>query len=74
MKMLTYTTKQLAHELNVSRNKIDMLRKLGILTGMKNGKGYIYTHDEVQTFLHDYNGADISNEQTINAYRKEKKL
>ena len=72
--MLTYTTKQLAKELNVSRNKIDMLRKIGVLTGMKNGKGYIYPSDEIDSFLKNYKGADISNEGTINAFRKEKGL
>ena len=63
--MLTYTTKQLATELNTSRNLIDILRQEGCLVGIKKGNGYIFTSKEVDEFLERFTGYDISNRFAI---------
>lgn len=62
----TYTTKQLAKILNLSgTQKVDQLRKAGAIKGIKKGNGYIFTSNEINAFLNDFNGLDISNEETI---------
>lgn len=62
---LTYTTAQLAEELNTSRNLVDILRQEGALTGIKKGNGYIYTYTEIERFLEDWAGMDMSNRFAI---------
>lgn len=62
---LVYTTSELAIELRMHEQKINQLRQLHALKGIKKGKEYIYTHEEVMEFLRKYNGKDISNEQKI---------
>lgn len=63
--MLSYSTTDLAHELHTDRNKIDNLRKAGLLRGIKIGKGYIYPEEEVKRFLKENLGADVSNVNEI---------
>lgn len=63
--MLTYTTQQLAEQLNTSRNLIDILRQEGALTGIKKGNGYIFTHTEIERFLDEWTGMDMSNRHAI---------
>ncbi len=65
MRRLTYTTEQLAEELNTNRNLISILREEGAITGIKKGNGYIYTCSEVDQFLNDWVGMDMSNRETI---------
>jgi len=62
--MLTYTTNELAKELHTSRNHIDMMRRLGLLTGIKKGHAYIFDEQMVMAFLNEARGKDISNEDT----------
>lgn len=62
---LTYTTAQLAAELNTSRNLIDILRQEGALIGIKKGNGYIFHYREIERFLQEFAGMDMSNRQAI---------
>lgn len=62
---LTYTTAQLAAELNTSRNLIDILRQEGALVGIKKGNGYIYHYKEIERFLQEFAGMDMSNRHAI---------
>jgi excisionase family DNA binding protein len=62
---LAYTTEEVATLLRTHRNKIDQLRKNGLISGIKLGKGFIYAASEVQSFLDRYAGEDLSNEQAM---------
>ena len=59
---LVFTTEEVADLLKVNRKIIDSLRKTGILHGIKLGKGFIFSANEINRFLEDYEGADLSNE------------
>ena len=62
----TYTTKEVAYMLNLqSTDKVDLLRKKGVLKGIKKGNGFIFADYVIAGFLHDYEGLDISNEEKI---------
>ena len=62
---LVYTTKELADELHTSSDKIDLLRRAGAIKGIKKGKGFIFTIEEVKDFLERFKGADLSNHESI---------
>lgn len=56
--MVTYTTEELQDFLHCGVCKLIQLRKAGLLTGVKLGKGYIYTKEEIDKFLREQkNGA-----------------
>ena len=61
----TYTTAEVANRLHTHRNMIDRLRRNGLLNGIKLGKGFIYSEEEVQRFLRNYAGLDLSNESNM---------
>lgn len=61
----TYTTAEVATMLHTHRNMIDRLRRNGLLSGIKLGKGFIYSEEEVQRFLRNYAGLDLSNETNM---------
>lgn len=61
----TYTTAEVATRLHTHRNMIDRLRRNGLLSGIKLGKGFIYSEEEVQRFLRNYAGLDLSNETNM---------
>lgn len=61
----TYTTAEVATRLHTHRNMIDRLRRNGLLNGIKLGKGFIYSEEEVQRFLRNYAGLDLSNETNM---------
>lgn len=61
----TYTTAEVATRLHTHRNMIDRLRRNGLLNGIKLGKGFIYSEEEVQRFLRNYVGLDLSNESNM---------
>lgn len=62
---LVYTTQELADELHTSPDKVDLLRRAGAIKGIKKGKGFIFSMDEVKTFLERFKGADLSNYESI---------
>ena len=65
MPKLTLTTSEVATHLNTSRNLIDILRQEGAITGIKKGNGYIYPVREIERFLTEWIGLDISNREAI---------
>ena len=62
---LFYTAEELAKEMHTSRQHIDMLRRLGAITGTKQGKTHIYSFKNVAEFIKKYDGASMSNEKEI---------
>lgn len=62
---LAYTSKELADKLCSYEEKVNKLRSVGILKGIKMGKGYVYTHKEVEEFLELYRGMDLSTDKAI---------
>lgn len=62
---LSYTEQELAEALCSNTRLIGLLRKLGALEGIYLGNKYIYTAEQVEEFLHDYRGYDLTNEYTI---------
>jgi hypothetical protein len=59
---LTYTTHELAEAFHTHDNQISMWRQCKALKGIKKGKEYIYSKNEVDQFLEDFTGFDLSNE------------
>ncbi|MFV0551484.1 MAG: hypothetical protein ACK5L6_06130 [Anaerorhabdus sp.] len=59
---LTYTTHELAEAFHTHDNQISMWRQCKALKGIKKGKEYIYSRKEIDIFLDDYAGCDLSNE------------
>lgn len=69
--MLTWSTSDLAEALHTDRHKIDYLRAVGLLHGIKISKGYIYPQSEVDRFLNDMMDKDLSNKDAIDEVRIE---
>lgn len=63
------TQEEVAELLNTSRNQVAMLREVGLLRGIKTGKGYMFSQEEIRRFQCDYAGCDVSNKvKAIDAY------
>lgn len=62
---LVFTTAELAEELHMTTDKVNLLRKVGLIEGIKKGNTYIFSRLEVERFLQVYKGADLSNEEHI---------
>lgn len=60
--MMVYTTSEVSKKLKMDPHKIGWLRKYGILPSIKAGKGYIFTEEAIDTFLREYQGADLGSE------------
>ena len=60
-----YTTEEHAKEMHSNRQHIDMLRRLGAITGMRQGRTYIFSFKSVAEFIKKYDGAMMSNEKEI---------
>jgi hypothetical protein len=56
-----YTANELATEWHCSIRRIWNLNKLGMLHGIKVGRGYIYTQSAVMTCLDRYQDYDLGN-------------
>ena len=67
---LVFTTEETAELLKVNRKIIDSLRKTGCLNGIKLGKTFIFSAVEINRFLEHYEGADLSNEFTMQEARR----
>lgn len=61
----TYTTKELAKLLNTHEDYINLLRKNGAIVGTKLGNKNVYSSEEIESFLKDYKGYELSNEAEI---------
>ena len=58
---LAYPTEQFANEIGCKPTYVNTLRRAGIIQGTKVGRGYVYSYDELMTFLEDYKGYDLAN-------------
>lgn len=58
---LVYTSDELAEKLGTTEKKITEWRQAGAIRGIFKGKAYIYPKAEVERFLHDYLGKNLSN-------------
>ena len=64
--MITYTTEQAANALNCDVHKIALLRKCGLIRGIKMGKrGWIFSEEDLKRFWSEYLGEDLSNPENI---------
>lgn len=62
MNQLVFTTRELADQLKTHEARVGMWRQCGAIKGIKKGKEYIFSRSEVERFLEDYAGYDLSNE------------
>ena len=67
---LVFTTEETADLLKVNRKIIDSLRKTGVLNGIKLGKTFIFSAKEIDRFLEQYEGTDLSNEFQMEQARR----
>lgn len=64
--MVTYTAEQAADALNCDIHKITMLRKSGLLHGIRMGKrGWIFSEENLKEFWKEYIDEDLSNPEQI---------
>lgn len=61
---LVFTTEEVASLLRTHRNMVDRLRRNGLISGIKLGKGFIYSAVEINRFLERYAGEDLSNDSS----------
>ena len=50
----------LAKDLGISRRRLGMYRKYGLIVGLKLGRSWSYTDSQINRFLTDYAGKNIS--------------
>ncbi|MEG0404489.1 MAG: hypothetical protein RR571_08905 [Anaerorhabdus sp.] len=63
--LTTYSNEEVQKILNTYGWKVDKLRKFGVLKGIQLGKKYVYPFKEIENFLIDYIGMDLSNDNSI---------
>lgn len=68
---LVLTTEEVASALHTHRNMVDRLRRNGLINGIKLGKGFIFATTEIESFLKNYAGMDLSNEVAMQEARRE---
>ena len=42
-----------------AKNRIEELRKMGVLQGVKTAKGYVYHNDEIAKFIEKWKGKEL---------------
>jgi hypothetical protein len=71
---LVFTEPELAEELHSNTRMIAQLRRLGAIEAIQLGNKFVYRAVDVEQFLEDFKGCDLSNEYTIaEAVRRIKK-
>ena len=68
---LVFTTDEVAEKLKTHRNMVDRLRRNGLINGIKLGKGFIFSEQELNRFLTSYAGMDLSNDSAMQEARRE---
>lgn len=68
---LVFTTDEVAEKLKTHRNMVDRLRRNGLINGIKLGKGFIFSGQELNRFLTSYAGMDLSNDSAMQEARRE---
>lgn len=62
---LSFNTEETCKILSINRNLLDSFRQKGIIKGIKVGRYYIYSKNELQNFLNRNAGKEISKEGLI---------
>lgn len=66
---LVYDTKEVMEKLNLpSTDRVDQLRRAGLLPAIKLGRGYQFRKERVEEFLESIENKDLSNKEKINIY------
>ena len=68
------TTDQVGELLNVHRNQIQMYRECGIIQGIKTGKNFMYSQQEIMEFQERFRGYDISNKFKVKESLQQMKM
>lgn len=69
LQMLTQS--EVAKVLNCNKDTVTMLRENGLIKAIKTGRNYMYSQKEMQRFMDDYAGLDISSlNKAIEAYNE----
>ena len=56
---VTYSEQELTEVLKCSKRRIEELRKMGVLQGVKTAKGYVYHNDEIAKFFEKWKGKEL---------------
>lgn len=56
-----FTQSEVAKLLNCNKDNITMLREVGVLKAIKTGRNYMYPKQELERFINEYVGLDVSN-------------
>lgn len=62
---LAYSTEEVAYHLSTNPHRIHLLRECGALVGIKNGNKFIFSRKELDRFLEDFQGYDLSTETNV---------
>ena len=61
----TVSTQELSKALGIERHKIKLMCELGMLTGIRTGRGWRFAESEAERFWEEYKGEDLSNAEKI---------
>ena len=61
----TYTEQEAAERTGFDRHKFPLFRELGMIKGIKTGKGWRYREKDIDEFWETFNGSDMSNAEQI---------
>lgn len=56
---VTYSEQELTEVLKCSKRRIEELRKMGVLQGVKTAKGYVYHNDEIAKLFEKWKGKEL---------------
>lgn len=62
---LAYNTKETIQILGINRNLLDSFRKKGIIKAVKMGRLYVYPKSEIESFIQNNIGKEITKEGII---------
>ncbi len=69
-KLQMYTQEEVAEMLHAHVTTVTTLREIGILPAIKTGRNFMFDHDSIVDFQHNYRGLDVSNRvKAIEAYK-----
>ncbi len=57
------TQADIAEILNCNKDNVTMLREVGVLRAIKTGRNYMYSQRELERFMEEYVGLDVSNRE-----------
>ena len=65
MTFITYSAQEAAEKIGIDRHLLPMMHELGMLLGIKTGRGRRYSETELEEFWQEYIGEDISSAEKI---------